>query len=278
MLAPWKKSYDQPKKHIKKQRHYFVNKGPPSQCYGFSSSHVWIWVLDYKKAECQRIDTFELWCWRRLLKVPWAARRSNQSILKEISPEYSLEWLMLKLKLQYFGHLMQRTDSFERTLMLGKTEGRKEKGMTEDEMLGWHHWPNGHEFEQAPGVDDRQGILACCCPWGGKQSDMNEQLNWTDCVLCAKLFQLCPTLCVPMDYRLAAFSVVWILQVRILEWFDTASFRGSSRYRDPTLVYLCLLHWQAALSHQGHLVSPKVLILTDDKLFRENSLTIMSIA
>ena len=82
-----------------------------------------MWVLDYKKAECQRIDTFELWCWRRLLKVPWAARRSNQSILKEISPEYSLEWLMLKLKLQYFGHLMQRTDSFERTLMLGRKEG-----------------------------------------------------------------------------------------------------------------------------------------------------------
>ena len=94
-----------------------------------------------KKAEHQRIDAFELWCWRRLLKVPWTARRSNQSIQKEISPEHSLEGLMLKLKFQYFGHLMQRTKSFEKTLML------EEKGMTKDEMVGWHHRLNGHEFE-----------------------------------------------------------------------------------------------------------------------------------
>ena len=100
-----------------------------------------------KKAECQRIDAFELWCWRRLLRVPWTARRSNQSILKEISPEYSLEGLMLKLKLQYFGHLMQRTDSFEKTLMLGKIEGGRKKGTTEDEMVGYHHRLNRHEFE-----------------------------------------------------------------------------------------------------------------------------------
>ena len=98
-LAPWKKSYDQPRQHIKKQRHYFANKDPSSQGYGFSSGHVWMCVLDYKKAEHQRSDAFELWCWRRLLRVPWTARRSNQSILKEISPEYSLEGLMLKLKL-----------------------------------------------------------------------------------------------------------------------------------------------------------------------------------
>ena len=85
-----------------------------------------IWTVE--KAECRRIDAFELWCWRRLLRVPWTARRSNQSILKEINPEYSLEVLMLKLKLQYFGHLMQRTDSFEKTLMLGKIEGRRRRG------------------------------------------------------------------------------------------------------------------------------------------------------
>ena len=94
------------------------------------------WTI--KKAECWRTDAFELWCWRRLLRALWTARRSNQSILKEISPEHSLEGLMLKLKLQYFGHLMQRTDSFEKTLMLGKIEGRRE-GMTEDDMVGWHH-------------------------------------------------------------------------------------------------------------------------------------------
>ena len=98
-----------------------------------------------KKAEYQRIDAFELWCWRRLLRVPWTSRRFNQSILKEISPEYSLEGLMLKLKLQNFGHLMRRADSLEKTLMLGKVEGRRRRD--EDEMVGWHHGLNGHEFE-----------------------------------------------------------------------------------------------------------------------------------
>ena len=92
-----------------------------------------------KKAEHQRIDAFELWCWRRFLRVLWTARRSNQSILKEISPEYSLGRLMLKLKLQYFDHLIQRTDSFEKTLMLGKIEDRRRRGSTEEEMAGWHH-------------------------------------------------------------------------------------------------------------------------------------------
>ena len=101
------------------------------------------WTI--KKAEHRRIDAFELWCWRRLLRVLWTERRSNQSILK-ISPECSLEDLMLKLKLQYFGHMMRRADSFEKTLMLGKIERRRRMGMTEDEMAGWHHRLNGHEF------------------------------------------------------------------------------------------------------------------------------------
>ena len=96
--------------------------------YPFSSSHVWMWEMDHKKAERRRIDAFELRCWRRLLRVPWTARRSNQSILKEISPEYSWEGLMLKLKLQYFGHLMQKTDSLEKILMLGKIKGGRRRG------------------------------------------------------------------------------------------------------------------------------------------------------
>ena len=111
----------------------------PVVMYGCES-----WTL--KKAECQRIDAFELWCWRRLLKVPWTARRSNQSILKEISPRCSLEGLMLKLKLQYFGHLMQRVDSLEKT-DAGRDWGQEEKGTTEDEMVGWHHRLDGLEFE-----------------------------------------------------------------------------------------------------------------------------------
>ena len=124
-LTPWKKSYNQPRQHIKKQRHYFANKGPSSQGYG---SHVWMWELDYKESWVPKN-----WCiWtvvlRRLLTVPWTARRSNQSILKEISPGCSLEGLMLKLKLQYFGHLIRRADSLEKTLMLRKTEGRRRRG------------------------------------------------------------------------------------------------------------------------------------------------------
>ena len=120
--------YHQPRQHIQKQRHYFANKGPSSQGYGFSSGFYGCESWTVKKAECRRIDAFELWCWRRLLRVPWTARRSNQSILKEISPGCSLEGMMLKLKLQYFGHLMRRVDSLEKTLMLGGIGGRRKRG------------------------------------------------------------------------------------------------------------------------------------------------------
>ena len=121
-------SYDQPRQHIQKQRHYFANKGLSSQGYGFSMVIYGCESWTIKKAECQRIDAFELRCWRRLLSVKWTAKRSNQSILKEISPGCSLEGLMLKLKLQYFGHPMRRADSLEKTLMLGKIEGRRRRG------------------------------------------------------------------------------------------------------------------------------------------------------
>ena len=129
MLTPWKESYDQPRQHIKKQRYYFAKKGLSSQGYGFSSSHVWMWEWTIKKAAHRRIDAFELWYWRRLLRVPWTARRSNQSILKEISPECSLERLTdAEAELQYFGHLMWRADSFGKTLVLGKIESRRRRG------------------------------------------------------------------------------------------------------------------------------------------------------
>ena len=124
------------------------------------------WTI--KKAEHRRIDAFELWCWRRFLRIPWTARRYNQSILKEISPEYPLEGLMLKLKLQYFIYLMRRDDSLEKTLMLGKT------------MVGCHHRLNGHELESILWVGDGQGSLVCCSPWGRKELNMTEQLNWTE--------------------------------------------------------------------------------------------------
>ena len=126
MLASLKKSYDQARQHIKKQRHYFANKRSSNQSYGFSSSHVWIWELDHKESW-----VLKNWCfWTVVLEktLERTARWSNQSILKEISPEYSLEGLMLKLKLQYFGHLMQRSDSLEKTLMLGEVDGKRKRG------------------------------------------------------------------------------------------------------------------------------------------------------
>ena len=136
----------------------------PVVMYGCKS-----WTI--KKAECRRTDAFELWCWRRLLRVPWPARRTNQSILKEINSECSLEGLMLKLKLklQYFGHLMQRTDSVEKTLMLGGIGGRRRSGW--QRMTEGSHQLNGHEFEPTLGDNEGQESLACYSPWGYKQLD-----------------------------------------------------------------------------------------------------------
>ena len=144
------------------------------------------WVVLYgceswtvKKAEYRRIDAFELWCWRRLLRVPWTARRSNQSILK-ISPGISLEGMMLKLKLQYFGHLMRRVDSLEKTLMLGGIGGRRKRGQQRMRWLDGITDSMDVEFEWTLGDGDGQEGLACCDSWGRKESDTTEQLNWTE--------------------------------------------------------------------------------------------------
>ena len=144
---------------------------------------VIMWELDYK-VEHWRTDDFELRCWRRLLRVPWTARRSNRSILKEISPEYSLEGLMLKLKLQYFGHLMRRTDSLEKTLMLGKIKGKRRSG--QQKMRHWMASPTQWTWVWAsPRIGDGQGRLACYRPWGLKELDMSEQLNWYESFKCS---------------------------------------------------------------------------------------------
>ena len=140
LLAPVISSYLKTRKKFKSKCKFpRVVQIPVVVTYGCES-----WTV--KKAECGRIDAFELWCWRRLLRVPWTARRSYQSILKEISPECSLEGMMLRLKLQYFGQLMRRVDSLEKT-DAGRDWGQEEKGTTEDEMAGWHHQLNGCEFE-----------------------------------------------------------------------------------------------------------------------------------
>ena len=173
MLSPWKKSLEQPRQHIKNKRHYFANKGPAQQNNGFPVVMYGCKSWTIKKAESRGVDVFELWCWRRLLRVPWTARRSNQSILKKSSPGCSLEGLILKLKLQYFGHLMQRADSLEKTLMLGKIEGRRRRGQ---QRMRWLDGitDNGDEFEQALGIGDGQESLACCSPRGRRQLDKTE--------------------------------------------------------------------------------------------------------
>ena len=143
----------------------------PVVIYGCES-----WAI--KKVEHRRIDDFKMWCWIRLLRVPWTARRSNQSILKEISPDYPLEGQMLQLKLQYFGHLMLSANSLEKTLMLGKIKVKGRRGWPM--MVGWHHWLNEQEFEQTPGDSEGQGSLTCCSLWGHKELDT----IWVLYILC----------------------------------------------------------------------------------------------
>ena len=168
MLAPWKKSYDKPRQCIKKQRHRITHKGPYSQSYGFSSGCEG-WTT--KKAERQRIDAFKLWCWRRLLRVPWTARRSNQSILKETNPEYSLEGLMLKLK-----HLMQKANSLEKTLMLGKIEGKRR---------GWQimRWLEGITDSMNMSLSKLREIVKNRAAWNaavhGVTKSRTQFSNWT---------------------------------------------------------------------------------------------------
>ena len=178
MLPPGKKSYDKPRQHIKKQRHYFANKGPSSQGYGFSSSHVQMWELDYKESWA-----LKNWCfWTVVLEKTLESPLDCKDI-QPVHPKGNQSWMFIG-----------RTDVEDETPILwspdakncliwkdsdaGKDWSQEEKGMTEDEIIGWHHWLNGHEFEQAPVVGDGQGGLACCSPWGLKELDMTEQLNW----------------------------------------------------------------------------------------------------
>ena len=145
----------------------------PVVMYGCES-----WTI--KKAERRRIDAFELWCGRRFLRVPWTARRSNQSVLKEISPGYSLERTVVEAETPILWPPDEKSQLIGKDPYAGKDWGQEEKQMTEDEMVGWYHWLNGHGFGWTPGVGDGQGGLACCSSSGCKESDMTERLNWTE--------------------------------------------------------------------------------------------------
>ena len=180
MFAPWKKSYDQPRQHIKKQRHYFINKGPSSQSYGFSSSHEWMWDLDYKESWVPKN-----WCFWTAVLEKTLESPSDCKEIKLVNPKGNQSWIFIG-----------RTDAEAETPILwtpdvknwligkdpdaGKDWRQKEKGTTEDEMVGWHHWLDEHEFEQALGVGDEQGSLACCSPKGCKKLGTTEQLNWIE--------------------------------------------------------------------------------------------------
>ena len=172
MLTPGKESYDQPRQHIQKQRHYFANKGPSCQGYAFSSSHVWMWELNFqRKLSAEELMLLNCGVGEDSWESLGIARRSNQSILKEISPGCSLEGLMLKLKLQYFGHLMRRANSLEKTLRLGEIEGKRRGWQRMRWLDSITNSMDRQEFEQTPGDNEGQGSLVCCSPWGCKESD-----------------------------------------------------------------------------------------------------------
>ena len=194
------------------------------------------WTI--KKAEHQRIDAFELWCWRRLLRVPWTARRSNQSILKEINLECWLEGLMLQLKLQYFGHLMWRANSLEKILMLGKIEGRKRRG--------WQRmrWLDGitdslDEFEQALGDGEGQGNLVCCSPWGSKEVDMTEQLNNNNTILLYIIDFIYLKKREPQSYWTSLVAQM-VMNLSVMQLLITGSGRSPGEGTGYPLQYFCL--------------------------------------
>ena len=180
MLAPWKKSYDKPRQLFKKQKHHFANKFPYSQSYDFSYSHAWMWVLNHKEGW-----PLKNWCFRIVVLKKTLESPMNFKEIKPINPKGNRPWIFLGRTDAEAEPLILRPPDSKNWLIgkdpdTGKDWRQEEKGATEHEIVGWHHWFNGHEFEQAPGSGDGQGSLECCSPWGHKESDMTEWLDWTE--------------------------------------------------------------------------------------------------
>ena len=178
MLAPWKKSYDQPRQHIQKQRHYFADKSLSSQSYGFSSSHVWIWELDYKESWA-----LKNWCFWTVVLEKTPESPLNCKEIQPVHPKGNQSWIFIgKTDAEAETPILWPPDAKSWLIWKdpdsGKDWRQEEKQTTEDEMVGWNHWLDEHEFKQAPGVGDGQGSLAWCCPWGHNELDTTEQLNW----------------------------------------------------------------------------------------------------
>ena len=188
MLTLWKKSYDQPRQHIKKQRHYFVIKGPYSQSYGFSTSHIWMWEFDHTEGWA-----LKKWCvWTMMLEKTLKSPPDCKEI-KPANPKGNQPWIFIgRTDAETEAPILWPPDV--KSWLIGKNPDagkdwrREEKGTTEDEMVGWHHQLNGHEFEQTPGDGERQGSLVCCSPWDPKELDMTERLNNNNTRLSFKVF------------------------------------------------------------------------------------------
>ena len=178
MLITWKKSHDQPRQHIKKQRHYFADKDPYSQSYSFSGSHVWMWELDHKESWVPKNWCFWTVVLEKTLKSPLDCKE-----IKPVNPVGNQSWIFIG-RIDAEAPILWPPDEKNWLIGKGPSAGKdwrwEEKGTTENEMVGWSHWLNGHEFEQAPGVGDGQGSLACCNSWDHRESDMTEWLNWTE--------------------------------------------------------------------------------------------------
>ena len=178
MLAPWKESYDQPRQHIKKQRHYFTDKGPSRHSYGFSSSQVWMWALDYKESWVQKNWCFWTVVLEKTLESPLKCKE-----IQPVHPKGNQSWIFIgRTNAEAGTPILWPPDAKSRLIWKDpdarKDWGQEKKGTTEDEMVGWHHRVNGHEFGWTLGVGDGQGGLVCYGSWGRKESDMTEWMNW----------------------------------------------------------------------------------------------------